>query len=384
MSGALQKRVLAHVRTFIFAAVVAFGGTGWWPARGAEDLSPMVARIVAERHVPGLAVLVVKGNEIAARGVAGVRRAGHPEALSIDDSFLICSATKAMTATLVAMAVEEGKLSWTSTVQDVLGATMTGIRPEWEGATVAELLEHRAGAPADTAKIWTLLRAEFFSHGTAEEKRGMVIRSVLAHRPAYPPGKGYLYSTMDYLMVDAILEQVYGKSWEALIQDKLWTPLGIADAGFGEPKEGAWGHLGILMPGHAVKPGGLWARLTMPAGFDLAHMTMADWAKFVGMHLRGDRLLKAESFAALHAVSPKKFYEGGWFRAQLPWQADSTGVISSQGDNFAWHVEAWLVPSADTAVLIACNQGGPAADKPAAQAAKDVLLGLRARYLPGS
>lgn len=391
---------LARLAAPICAVCAAFAlSAGATPPEQAsvDDLSSILAPIVVKRRVPGLAAVVLRGETIVAQGVAGVRRAGRGDPLSLDDQFQICSATKAMTATLAAKAVEEGRLSWASSVGDVLAPSVAGIRPEWNTATLAELLEHRSGVPSDTAKIWTLIRAEFFVRGNASTKRSVVVRNVLAHRPIYPPGTGYVYSTLDYLVVDAMLEKVYQRSWEELMRERLWAPLGIVGAGFGTPQERdadvAFGHLGVLFPGKVVKPGGLWSRLTMPAGFNLARMSITDWAKFIGMHLRGDpdnphcrpEILKAESFAILHSVSPKKFYEAGWFRAGFPWQEPvargSDEIITSQGDNFAWHVEAWLVPTADTAVLIACNEGGPTPDKPAALASKDVLYALRSRYL---
>jgi CubicO group peptidase (beta-lactamase class C family) len=367
------------------------------PESPVADLGAVVAPIVAARGVPGLAVVVLKGDRIVAQGVAGVRRAGRADPLSLQDQFLICSATKAMTATLAARAVEEGRLSWSSSVRETLGSSLSGIRSEWDAATLAQLLEHRSGVPADTSRIWTLIRVEFFSRKDPAHKRELVVRRVLSHRPAYAPGTGYIYSTLDYLIVAAMLEKVYGRPWETLIRERLWEPLGIVEAGFGAPEakngRGAYGHLGILLPGHAVKPGGFWSRLTMPAGFNMARMTLAEWAKFVAIHLKGDpdnphhqaTLLTPESFAALHAVSREKFYEGGWFRAELPWQGhgneESTRVLSSQGDNYVWHVEAWLMPAMDTAVLIACNEGGPTSGKPAALASRDLLQALREGFL---
>jgi hypothetical protein len=44
-------------------------------------------------------------------------------------------------------------------------------------------------------------------------------------------------------------------------------------------------------------------------------------------------------------------------------------------------VEAWLMPAMDTAVLIACNEGGPTSGKPAALASRDLLQALREGFL---
>src|SRR5215470_15665287 len=76
----------------------------------------------AERS--GMAAAVLRGERIIAQGVAGVRRRGTAERVTLDDRFHLGSCTKAMTATLVAMFVEEGKLNWTSTVGEVFAGTV--------------------------------------------------------------------------------------------------------------------------------------------------------------------------------------------------------------------------------------------------------------------
>src|SRR6186997_145659 len=64
----------------------------------------------------GLAAAVLRGERIIAQGVAGVRKRGSAERITLDNQFHLGSCTKAMTATLVAMLVEEGKLHWTTTL----------------------------------------------------------------------------------------------------------------------------------------------------------------------------------------------------------------------------------------------------------------------------
>src|ERR1035438_3122980 len=62
----------------------------------------------------GMAAAVLRGERIIAQGVAGVRKRGTAERITLDDRFHLGSGGKAMTATLVAMLVEEGKLNWTT------------------------------------------------------------------------------------------------------------------------------------------------------------------------------------------------------------------------------------------------------------------------------
>lgn len=367
-----------------------------------REMSARLEAIVAQRKVPGLAAVVLQGDRIVAQGVAGVRRAGAPERLTLDDRFLLCSGGKAMTATLVARSIEEGKLSWDTTLADVFPERVERMHPAWRTATVAQLLQHRAGAPGDGARVWTLLRAHF-SRASVEEKRRSVVEKTLARAPVYPPGSRYGYATIDYLMLGEMLQKIHGRPWEELMRERLWAPAGIASGGFGAPGtpgriDAPRGHWGMVMAGRPVEPGGFWARLNVPQFFGpaaAAHLTITDWAKFAALHLRGDpanpnhaaRLLREETFATLHRSARGKFYEGGWILLTKPWAhggraADAGRVLSSQGDNGFWHVEAWLAPEIDFAVLIVCNQGGAAANKPAAQACGETLAAMIAEFAP--
>jgi len=79
----------------------------------------------------GMVAGVLRGERIVAQGAAGVRKRGTGERITFDNQFHLGSCTKAMTATLVAMLVEEGKLDWTTTLGELLADT---VKPcTWRG-----------------------------------------------------------------------------------------------------------------------------------------------------------------------------------------------------------------------------------------------------------
>lgn len=47
----------------------------------------------------------------------------------------------------------------------------------------------------------------------------------------------YAYSNVAYIIAGAVLEHLVGLSWEALIHQKLFVPLGMDECGFGMPAE---------------------------------------------------------------------------------------------------------------------------------------------------
>jgi len=71
-----------------------------------------------------------------------------------------------MTATLVAMLVEEGKLNWTTTLGEVFADAVKPMHPAWEKVTLRQVLAHRAGLrfdPDGLARVFNLFRAPYAS-----------------------------------------------------------------------------------------------------------------------------------------------------------------------------------------------------------------------------
>src|SRR5687768_12674071 len=94
------------------------------PARAAEfDPKPVdevVEKALSAFNAPGAAVVVVKDDEVVYLKGFGIKRKGTDERITPDTVFPIGSCSKAFTATLVAMLVDDGKLRWDDKVRDHL------------------------------------------------------------------------------------------------------------------------------------------------------------------------------------------------------------------------------------------------------------------------
>jgi CubicO group peptidase (beta-lactamase class C family) len=351
----------------------------------------------------GMAAAVLRGERIIAQGAAGVRKRGTTERITLDDQFHLGSCTKAMTATLVAMLVEEGKLNWTTTLGELFADTVKPMHPAWEKVTLRQVLAHRAGLPFEPdglnpvfSTFRELMRPPRARLGTLPQQRLEIARQALSRPPGIPPDTKYCYSNVGYVLAGAVLEQLTGRAWEELMRERLFQPLGISTGGFGAPgtagkAEQAWGHSPVL--GKPLDPRSPAAELPMfygPAG--LAHMTVTDWAKSIALHLRGDpanphcqaALLKLDTFAEMHAVAPATTSRGwvirglnflatgdaapavtycaGWFISTASWakgtQPGNTGRrLWHAGSNGRWNCGVVIAPEIDFAVLVACNRG---------------------------
>ena len=143
----------------------------------------------------------------------------------------------------------------------------------------------------------------------------------------------------------------------------------MTSAGFGAPgKAGTFdqpcGHSAAGIP---VPPGPTADNppAVTPAG--RVHCTLADWALYVRLHLRGAKdhatpekasLLTPKTIRKLHEApnAEGNRYAFGWARPERPWAGGQ--VLTHSGSNTMWYAVVWAAPARGFAVLATCNQGG--------------------------
>lgn len=358
-------------------------------ANARVNIDTILETIVGPGGCPGMAAVALHGDRIVAQGMTGFRKKGASERITLHDRFHLGSCGKAMTATLAAILIEEGKLDWTTTLAELFGNAVENMHPAWKHVTLRQVLAHRAGLPRDTCRK---LRARLVSSTlTLSQQRLENVSLTLSRPPKNRPGAKLVYSNVGYMLVGAALEKVTGIAWEELIRRRLFEPLGITTAGFGAPGTAGridqpWGHFPVI--GKPVDPGSRSAEMGLfdaPAG--LIHMTMVDWAKFIALHLRGDvanphrqtLLLKPDTFAKLHPSGPDEGYASGWIFEDKEWakgaQLGATGrTLFHSGSNFRWYCIVWMAPEIDFAVLTACNRGMDPTSWKICENAADMLI----------
>ena len=179
--------------------------------------------------------------------------------------------------------------------------------------------------------------------------RRMLLQGVTTKAPEAAPGAKYIYSNAGYTLAGHMAEKVTGKSWEALMREKIFRPLAMTTAGFGAPGTRAKNDQprGHKADGSAVEPGpGADNPVAIgPAG--IVHCSIGDWAKFAAANLPSARskLVKPETLKKLHtpaAGAPK--YAMGWIVAEgQPWAGGP--ALAHDGSNTMWYTTAWLAPA---------------------------------------
>jgi len=108
----------------------------------------MLEEIRSEHELPALGGIAIVDGEVKAMGAVGLRKFKGKKEVTIDDKWHIGSCTKSMTATLAATFVEEGKLTWDSTIDEVLGPKID-MRDEYKNVSLKTLVTNRSGIPGN-------------------------------------------------------------------------------------------------------------------------------------------------------------------------------------------------------------------------------------------
>ena len=329
------------------------------PRRAADllETDPSIAQYltgpVEQGKSPGLLAAIVDENGVQAVAVAGVRKQGSTRALTVNDMLKIHSNTKAMTSTMLATMVADGTFSrgWQTTIADVFPELRDEIHRDYHSVNLRQLVTMTGGIARNAANsYWNHWRRH------VGENRYRILRDQLKNPPMGPVGE-FSYSNLGYMIAGAMAERVTGKSWETLMEERLFTPLGMTTAGF-RFQEGP-DYNEEQPSGHALDEGGSWEPwwLWRPPAWGPAatvYVSIADWAKFIGLwFLEGDPAILDRSILDGLVTPESDSYAAGWNVYSRNWAG---GVaLNHDGSSCCWHTTLWVAPNLGVAYVAAAN-----------------------------
>ena len=176
--------------------------------RAQDSLNGELEPIRTQYGLPALGAAVVKDGKIIASGVVGVRLYGMDIPVTIGDRFHIGSDTKAMTATLAGMMIEQGKLRWDSTIGEVLGPVLPGLMPKFAAIKLEQLLSHTSGIPIDNDEIMKLyFSPDAYDYTLTDYRLRMISAWGTKHEPMVSEVPQFHYSNLGYIIVGAMIER---------------------------------------------------------------------------------------------------------------------------------------------------------------------------------
>ncbi len=280
----------------------------------AQPLNATLEEIRKRMGVPALGAIVVSRDKVVARGEAGVRRVDEDGSVSPEAHWQIGSITKTFTATLTALLVERGKLSWDTTLRQLYPEHVKVMAPGVADVTIREIVTHRSGMPRGDIFGWEGV-AEINRPGLSLSQRRQGAATLALKAPLeFKPGSKTSYSNRAYNLLGAAIEKVGGGTWEDLILREIAMPLGMTSVTFGEPalyaaEREPWPHVMERGRWKAVPPvprESYGYHIFNPAG-GLA-LTLADFGRWMQAHMNGEisgGILSQAMFKSLHMAEDR-------------------------------------------------------------------------------
>lgn len=185
-------------------------------------LDEVVQAAIEEEEVPGAVVLAARRGKLVYRRAFGDRvLVPERESMTVDTIFDMASLTKVIaTATSIMILVEEGKLSLTDPVSDHLPAFSSYGKGS---ITILHLLTHYSGLRPDLD-----LDRPWEGYETAIERASK-------ERLVASPGKQFIYSDINYVVLAEIVNEVSGQHLHEFSSERIFERLGMHNTGFRPP-----------------------------------------------------------------------------------------------------------------------------------------------------
>jgi CubicO group peptidase (beta-lactamase class C family) len=354
-----MPRLIAPLVAGLFVLSPAFAAD---PLDGFDEA---VNRAIKLHAVPGVGIAIVKDGKVVLAKGYGVREKGKAEPVTENTLFAIGSVSKSFTAALAALYVDEGKLRWDARIQDHIRTFEMRDAYRTREVRLRDCLGHRVG----------LDRYDMVWYG-ANIQRDALLSKLPQMKPSYEFRTNFVYNNILYLAAGEAIAKVGGKSWDDLIAEKLFSPLGMASANTNIaklPKDGDVATPHERKKGVPGKVAWLNADPIGPAGS--INASAADMAKYVLFQLTrgktGDkRLLKAAIFEEMHKpqmIVPKGAGLGGLFNPDSKSSAYGLGwflgdyagrtLVEHGGNVDGMTAQVGFLPEEKIGVVVLANLG---------------------------
>ena len=166
------------------------------------------------------ALLVAKDGEIILNKGYGVAIRAREVSNTEETVLNTGSLTKQFTAAGIMKLEMLGKLD----TRDPLSKHLEGVPPDKEKITLHHLLTHTSGVIGGTGDDYVMAQ------------RDETVKKILEAPLEFQPGERFQYSNAGFTTLAAIIEKVSGQTYEAFLNEYLFTPAGMSFTGYRLPK----------------------------------------------------------------------------------------------------------------------------------------------------
>ena len=186
-----------------------------------QGLSELIDATMQQWKVPGLAIAVVKDNEIIFCEGFGLRDVKNNLNVTSKTLFAIGSCTKAFTTMAMGILVERGLLDWDKPVINYLPSFKLYDSYATQHITPRDLVTHRSGLPRHDA-IWY----------NTSFTRQQVFNRLQYLEPTEELRTVFQYNNLMYLAAGYLVGEIAGCTWEEFVQQEIFNPLQMTGSNF--------------------------------------------------------------------------------------------------------------------------------------------------------
>lgn len=353
-----KNLVTIFIAIFLFAVSI-----------NADQVDEIVRAQLAERHIPGAAVAVIKNGKVIKMKGYGLASVEFNVPATPETVFEIGSVSKQITAAAVMLLVEDGKINLDEKISTYLPNT-----PEaWKDVTVRHLLTHTSGVKSYTSLGGFELSKRY--------KVGDFIKELSPQPLEFEPGSTYKYSNSGYSLLGYIIESASGKSYWEFLRERIFGPLKMTNTADRDPQF----IIKNRATGYEWENGKLVGRdynLTDLFSAGAIVSTVADLAKW-DVALRDETLLKTssknESWKPFILTNGKEnSYGFGWNVGEFRGQR----LVSHGGQTAGFAANLSRYRDADLDVIVLTNLGTQGAGSAIARAiAKNYIPSISLKAL---
>jgi CubicO group peptidase (beta-lactamase class C family) len=270
-----------------------------------DPVNEWIQAKMQEFDIPGLSLVVIKDGKIIRHNSYGLASIEFDVPVSNETVFQIASTTKGFTGVGIMMLVEEGKLS----LSDRIGDVLPGIPSSWKDVTVRQIMTHTSGLPRILETPGTMTGKEEIPGESFKDAVNW-----LSRKPnEFSPGEKWVYNQTGYMLAKWIIELKSGKSWEEFAKERIFVPSGMSSTSFGGLRDIVMKRATIY-EGHPKKGKRQFdklivdPRITTAAGINTTSGDMAKWL----IALEKEKLLKKSFLDVLW--TPIKLKNGEFFK----------------------------------------------------------------------
>ncbi|HLL13573.1 MAG TPA: serine hydrolase domain-containing protein, partial [Pyrinomonadaceae bacterium] len=189
----------------------------------AARIDEYLARAAKIGQFNGAALVAENGKVIYKKGL-GLANMEWNVPNEADTKFRLGSITKQFTAALILQLVEQGKLKLDGKLSEYLPDYRKDVGDK---VTIHQLLTHTSGIPSYTGLPKFMEDASRNPYTVAE-----FVKKYASNDLEFEPGTRFRYNNSGYFLLGAIIEKIHGKSYEQVIKENIFDPLGMKNSGY--------------------------------------------------------------------------------------------------------------------------------------------------------